>query len=284
MRYYQVTFHIEPDTQDARDILSALSADAGFESFTEQDDKLCGFVNVESFDKDALNKAIEDFPIPGVKVEYELKECEDKDWNEEWERSGFEPIVIGGRCIVYDVNNGLDENLAQHADLKIGIDAHQAFGTGTHETTQMIVETLLDNNLEGKRVLDCGCGTGILGIVAAKLGAKEVVGYDIDDWSVRNTEHNAELNGVSIDVLEGDKRVLSHVSGMFDVVLANINRNILLADMDAYVDVMNGDGTLILSGFYESDVEMLLQKATELGLSEVGRKSLNNWCCLVLKK
>jgi len=92
------------------------------------------------------------------------------------------------------------------------------------------------------------------------------------------------LNGVSIDVLEGDKRVLSHVSGMFDVVLANINRNILLADMDAYVDVMNGDGTLILSGFYESDVEMLLQKATELGLSEVGRKSLNNWCCLVLKK
>lgn len=284
MRYYQVTFSIAPDTRDARDILSALSASAGFESFTEEEGKLKGFVNVETFDKEALDEVIKDFPMEGVKIEYNVEECEDKDWNETWERSGFEPIVIGGRCVIYDVNTGLDDSLYPNAGLRIGIDAHKAFGTGTHETTQMIVGTLLDMDMKGKRVLDCGCGTGILGIVAAKLGAKEVVGYDIDDWSVRNTRHNAELNGVTIDVLEGDKRVLSHVSGMFDVVLANINRNILLADMDAYADVMNSDAVLVLSGFYKEDVSMLLDKAAELGLKEAGSKSLNNWYCLVLKK
>ena len=145
-----------------------------------------------------------------------------------------------------------------------------------------MVGTLLELDLKGKHVLDCGCGTGILGIVAAKCGASEVVGYDIDDWSVRNALHNAELNGVKMEVFEGDKGVLSHVSGLFDVVLANINRNILLADMPAFRDVMGSDSLLIISGFYEEDIPVLLDKAKELGLKEVSRKTNGDWACVKL--
>ena len=146
--------------------------------------------------------------------------------------------------------------------MKILIDAQQAFGTGTHETTQMIVSLLLNQDLKDKRVLDCGCGTGILGIVAAKCGAREVVSYDIDEWSVRNAEHNAELNGVELDVLEGDKRVLSHVSGVFDVILANINRNIILEDIDEFVSVMTTDSKIILSGFMSRTQKLSFRKLT----------------------
>ena len=168
--------------------------------------------------------------------------------------------------------------------LKITIDAQQAFGTGTHETTQMIVSLLLNQDLKEKRVLDCGCGTGILGIVAAKCGAKEVVSYDIDEWSVRNAEHNAELNGVELDVLEGDRRVLSHVSGVFDVILANINRNIILEDIDEFVSVMTTESKIILSGFYEQDAEAIIQKANELGLKENQRLLNHDWFCLLLER
>ena len=168
--------------------------------------------------------------------------------------------------------------------MKIVIDAQQAFGTGTHETTQMIVSLLLSQDLKGKRVLDCGCGTGILGIVAAKCGAKDIVSYDIDEWSVRNAEHNAKLNDIELDVLEGDKRVLSHVSGVFDVILANINRNIILDDIDEFVSVMTTNSKIFLSGFYEQDAEAILHKANELGLKESQRLLNHDWCCLLLER
>ena len=133
-------------------------------------------------------------------------------------------------------------------------------------------------------MLDCGTGTGILGLTASKLGAKEVVGYDIDEWSVENAKHNALLNGVdNMEVLFGNSSVLNHISGVFDVVMANINRNILLDDMRLFRSVMNTDATLILSGFYEEDVPVLLEKANELGLHETARHTDNNWTCLVLK-
>ena len=184
--------------------------------------------------------------------------------------------------MIYNYNENYNEN-ENSATLRIAIDAKMAFGTGTHETTRMIVSSLLDTDLSGKRVIDCGCGTGILGIVAAKLGASEVVSYDIDNWSVENTQHNAKLNGVDIEVLEGDRNVLSHVSGLFDIVMANINRNILLDDMHAYEDVMQHNGILILSGFYQSDIQMLKEKAAELGLIEVKRLTDGDWCCLILR-
>lgn len=287
MKYYQATFHIDPDTEDARDIVSMLCGEAGFESFQETGEGLRGYVQVELFDKESLDSALGEFPIPGVKVTYEMEEVPEEDWNATWENNGFDPIVIGDRCVIYDAKHQKAPEGAAGVPhtpvLSIGIEARQAFGTGTHETTQMIVETLLDMDLDGKRVLDCGCGTGILGIVAAKCGAKEVVGYDIDEWSVRNAKHNAQLNGVEIEVFEGDRGVLSHVCGMFDVVLANINRNILLSDMSAFVEVMDADAKLIMSGFYEEDIPALTDKAGTLGLKVTATKSKNDWACIVLE-
>ena len=197
-----------------------------------------------------MENTLQNFPIPDVEITFTASNVEDRNWNEEWEKAGFDPIIIDNQCAIVCGNKLEDANHQQDIDsipTKIVIDAKQAFGTGTHETTQMIVSLLLNQNLTGKRVLDCGCGTGILGIVAAKYGAKEVVAYDIDEWSVNNAQHNAELNEVELDVLEGDKRVLSHVNGVFDFVLANINRNIILEDLSAFVSVMTTNSRIILS-------------------------------------
>lgn len=288
MKYIQVKFTAEPDSQDVRDIIAALAAEVGFESFTDEPDGLVGYCQEDLFNKETLTEIIQSLPIPDVKVSFEAAKAEDKNWNEEWEKAGFDPIIIDDRCAII-CKNMEEDAIATYPQLekipmKIAIDAQQAFGTGTHETTQMIVSLLLNQDLTEKRVLDCGCGTGILGIVAAKCGAKEVVSYDIDEWSVRNAEHNAELNGVELDVLEGDRRVLSHVSGVFDVILANINRNIILEDIDEFVSVMTTESKIILSGFYEQDAEAIIQKANELGLKENQRLLNHDWCCLLLER
>ena len=234
-----------------------------------------------------MENTLQNFPIPNVEITFTASNVEDRNWNEEWEKAGFDPIIIDNQCAIVCGNKLEDANHQQDIDsipTKIVIDAKQAFGTGTHETTQMIVSLLLNQNLTGKRVLDCGCGTGILAIVAAKYGAKEVVAYDIDEWSVNNAQHNAELNEVELDVLEGDKRVLSHVNGVFDFVLANINRNIILEDLSAFVSVMTTNSRIILSGFYEQDAEIILKEAENLGLEECKRITNHDWCCLLLEK
>ena len=287
MRYIQVEFTAKPDNQDIRDIIAALAGDNGFESFSEDKGKLIGYCQEEFFHAESLENTLQNFPIPDVEITFTASNVEDRNWNEEWEKAGFDPIIIDNQCAIVCGNKLEDANHQQDIDsipTKIVIDAKQAFGTGTHETTQMIVSLLLSQNLTGKRVLDCGCGTGILGIVAAKYGAKEVVAYDIDEWSVNNAQHNAELNEVELDVLEGDKRVLSHVNGVFDFVLANINRNIILEDLSAFVSVMTTNSMIILSGFYEQDAEIILKEAENLGLEECKRVMNHNWCCLLLEK
>ena len=287
MRYIQVEFTAKPDNQDIRDIIAALAGDNGFESFSEDKGKLIGYCQEELFHVESLENTLQNFPIPDVEITFTASNVEDRNWNEEWEKAGFDPIIIDNQCAIVCGNKLEDANHQQDIEsipTKIVIDAKQAFGTGTHETTQMIVSFLLNQNLTGKRVLDCGCGTGILGIMAAKYGAKEVVAYDIDEWSVNNAQHNAEVNEVELDVLEGDKRVLSHVSGVFDFVLANINRNIILGDLSAFVSVMTTNSRIILSGFYEQDAEIILKEAENLGLEECKRVMNHDWCCLLLEK
>ena len=287
MRYIQVEFTAKPDNQDIRDIIAALAGDNGFESFSEDKGKLIGYCQEEFFHAESLENTLQNFPIPDVEITFTASNVEDRNWNEEWEKAGFDPIIIDNQCAIVCGNKLEDANHQQNIEsipTKIVIDAKQAFGTGTHETTQMIVSLLLNQNLTGKRVLDCGCGTGILGIVAAKYGAKEVFAYDIDEWSVNNAQHNAELNEVELDVLEGDKRVLSHISGVFDFVLANINRNIILEDLSAFVSVMTTNSRIILSGFYEQDAEIILKEAENLGLEECKRVMNHNWCSLLLEK
>ncbi|MBR1469383.1 MAG: 50S ribosomal protein L11 methyltransferase [Prevotella sp.] len=291
MKYYAVKFQIEcaPELmQTARDLLADDVVRAGFESFEDDENGLIGYVQTDQFNQSMLNEVVAPFAfvVPNVQISYTIEEVEPKNWNETWENEGFNPIFIGDRCVIYDARRLENPPLSSlMAPLRIGIETKMAFGTGTHETTRLMVGQLLDMDLQGKRVLDCGCGTGILGIAASKLGASEVVAYDIDEWSVENTRHNAALNGVeNLQVLHGDSGVLTHVSGIFDVVLANINRNILLADMPHFADIMAASGVLLLSGFYAEDTPLLIAKAGELQLQLVGEASDNGWACLNFRK
>ncbi len=265
----------------AREIATAVAGEAGCESFEEDDDLVSGYVQEGQLDEDVLKDGLASFPVEGFSAEYKVEPVEDKNWNEEWEKKGFEPIEIEGRCIVHDTLhpvelNGMDE---------IVIDAVQAFGTGTHETTRMIVTHIIGGAARGKKVLDCGCGSGILSIASMKYGAQSVFAYDIDSWSSENTLHNAEINGIGgIDVHLGDAHVLDDVEDKFDLVLANINRNILLADMPAFARVMADGASLVLSGFYTDDAPILSEKAQTLGLEVEKQYERNGWCCLVLRK
>ena len=231
MKYLVAKFKIatsEDLLQVCKDLLADSAAEAGFESFEETQEGLEAYVQKELFDKDALDASIADFPIEGTDISYTIEDAEDKDWNEEWEEQGFDPICVDDQVLIYDAKHPELHPTTSPDHIEIGIEAKLAFGTGNHETTRMIVSTLLNMNLYKMRVLDCGCGTGILGLVASKLGANEVVGYDIDEWSVENAKHNTQLNGVdNLEVYFGNASVINHISGVFDVVLANINRNIL---------------------------------------------------------
>ncbi len=284
MKYLQATFHINgtnitPELMaTASDIVSGLTSEAGFESFNEEEGSLTGYVQEDLFNRELLDALLADFPIPNISVGYDLEKAEYRDWNAAWEEEGFEPIDIDGLCIIHDKKHPVTVGEGQ---TEVVIDARMAFGTGTHETTQMMVDRLLHTDLKDKRVLDCGCGTGILSIVASKAGASSVVAYDIDEWSVDNTLHNAQLNEAdNIEVLTGDIHVLSHISGVFDIVMANINRNILLADMPSMCEVLAVGGTLMLSGFYESDVAALTEEAERLGLILQSKSSIGDWVSL----
>jgi len=282
MKYFEVEFTINPMSADASDLLAALAGDAGFETFEEAENGLKGYVQQSLFDEDALRSCIADFPIEGISIIYNVREAEDRDWNEQWEQEGFEPIIIPPLAI----HDG--RHLPEvESEISIEIDAKLAFGTGTHETTRMICKELISTvpELEEVRVLDCGTGTGILSIAALKLGASEAVGYDIDEWSADNARHNAVINRVDerfISLL-GDASVIDTIKGEFDLVLANINRNILLADMPRFVSKMHSGSKLILSGFYTADSPLLIQKAADLGLTFVSQNQDQDWACLVFK-
>ncbi|MBQ6377479.1 MAG: 50S ribosomal protein L11 methyltransferase [Prevotella sp.] len=281
MKYFEVDFTISPYSVDASDVLAAMAGEVGFETFEETVTGLKGYVQQSLFDVSVLKTALEDFPFEDTTISYDIREAEDRDWNEQWEQEGFEPIVISDNLIIHDGRH-LPDSIP---DISIEIDAKLAFGTGTHETTRMICSTLLELQPKG-RVLDCGTGTGILSICALKLGAQEAVGYDIDEWSVDNARHNAVINQVDnrFTSLLGDASILNKVEGTFDLVMANINRNILLNDMPQFVSKMNADATLILSGFYTDDCQILIEKAQTLGLTLQQQKEDQQWACLVLTR
>ena len=281
MKYFEVDFTISPYSADASDVLAAMAGEVGFETFEETETGLKGYVQQNLFDVSVLKTALEDFPFEDTTISYDIREAEDRDWNEQWEQEGFEPIVISDNLIIHDGRHLPDST----PDISIEIDAKLAFGTGTHETTRMICSTLLELQPKG-RVLDCGTGTGILSICALKLGAQEAVGYDIDEWSVDNARHNAVINQVDnrFTSLLGDASILNKVEGAFDLVMANINRNILLNDMPQFVSKMNADATLILSGFYTDDCQILIEKAQTLGLTLQQQKEDQQWACLVLTR
>ena len=285
MKYYEIDFNIQaPEVclDDARDLVAAFTGEAGLETFEESETGLKGYVQTSLFSKDALDEALTDFPIAEAKITYTVNEAEDKDWNEAWESEGFEPIIVADRCIIHD-----GRHLPQtHAPIEVEIDAKLAFGTGTHQTTRMIVGKLTSMDISGWQMLDAGCGTGILDIVALKCGAAHATGYDIDEWSADNAMHNAVINRVDdrFTSILGDASIIPTLNNKFDIVTANINRNILLQDMTSFAEALKPGGTLILSGFYSSDVPVLEEKAKSLGMTTTDRQEDEDWTCLVLKK
>ena len=278
MKYFEVTFSVNPCNKTATDILSALIAETGFESFVECEGGMQAYVQQSLFDEDALKSIIADFPVPGTEITYTITEPEDKDWNEEWEKNFFQPIVIDNRCVIHSTFH----KDYPKAEYDIVINPQMAFGTGHHETTSSILGELLDADLKGKSVLDMGCGTSILAILASMRGADPVTAIDIDDWCVNNSRDNIVLNNINnITVELGDASLLEGRKP-FDVIIANINRNILLNDMAAYTACMHKGSEIYMSGFYVQDIDAIRSKGESLGLKFVHYREKNNWAAVKL--
>ena len=288
MKYQKAEFTINCKNEDKPiviDLVISIAGEAGFESFEDHPDKVVGYVQPHLLNTEMLTSELQNFPISDVEISYELQSIADINWNLAWEEIGFEPVYINKQCVVYDAKHTSQSQLIENIPIKVGIETQQAFGTGTHPTTQMMIKQILQLNLKRKTILDCGCGTGVLGIVAAQKGAKSIVSYDIDEWSVKNTQHNARINHINnIKVFQSDSSILNGIKKQFDLILANINRNILLHDIATFASVMKDDGTLILSGFYKEDSLHLLEKAENLVLKETACDSQDQWACIVFKK
>lgn len=279
MKYLEFTFHTTPCTEIVNDVLSAVLGEAGFESFVEQTDGIAAYIQKDLYNETVLKEALADFPLPDTQVEYAYQEAEDKDWNEEWEKNFFQPIIIDDRCVIHST---FHRDIPK-AEYDIVINPQMAFGTGHHETTSLIIGELLNGNLQGKSLLDMGCGTSILAILARMRGAAPCTAIDIDEWCVRNSLENIELNHVDdITVFQGDASSLAD-KGPFDVIIANINRNILLNDMKHYVSRMHSGSELYMSGFYVDDIPVIQAEAERNGLSFVHQQEKNRWAAVKFK-
>lgn len=280
MKYLEFIFHTEPCTEVVNDVLSAVLGEVGFESFVEQEGGIAAYIQTTLYDEEALKSTLDNFPLADTTLTYTYKEAEDKDWNEEWEKNFFQPIVIGNRCVIHST---FHHDVPQ-AEYDIVINPQMAFGTGHHETTSLIIGELLEADLQGKALLDMGCGTSILAILARMRGATPCTAIDIDEWCVRNSLENIELNHVdNISVFQGDASILPD-KGPFDVVIANINRNILLNDMKHYVARMNPGARLLMSGFYTDDIPVIREEAERNGLRFVHHQEKNRWAAVQFEK
>lgn len=276
MKYFEITFTAHPCNEIITDVLSALIAEIGFESFVECEGGMQAYVQQSLFDEEALKNVLADFPLPDTEITYTIQEPEDKDWNEEWEKNFFQPIVIGDRCVIHSTFH----KDYPKAEYDIVINPQMAFGTGHHETTSSILGELLDADLKDKSVLDMGCGTSILAILASMRGANPVTAIDIDDWCVNNSRDNIALNHIhNITVELGDASLLQNRPA-FDVIIANINRNILLNDMPAYAGCMHSSSELYMSGFYVQDIPAIREKAESLRMEFVHHREKNNWAAV----
>ena len=268
MKTFEYSF-TAPSSDIQHDMLVSMLAEIGFDSFMDDTMGLKAYCSAENRNDEAVESLLADsafFDIHLLKVE----EMPDKDWNELWEAS-YQPVVVNERCRVRAPFHEPDPSF----EFDLVIEPKMSFGTANHETTSQIIQLMLETDFQGKTVLDMGSGTAVLAILAKKLGAAHTVAIDNDEWAYRNAFTNCELNGIGdIEIILGD--ALS-IKGKFDIVLANINRNILLRDMHCYVAAMNPEAHIFFSGFYTEDLGSIKAEAERLGLRYCRHLSRNNW-------
>ena len=273
MHFFELAIEVNPDFSE---ILMAELAELGFDSFTEEPTGLNAYVEDVQFQEAATKQLLEQYAAK-TPLLYTINGIERKNWNAEWE-ANFEPIVIAKNIYVradfHPEGVGFDHEII--------ITPKMSFGTGHHETTSMVLEHQLSINHQQKTVLDIGCGTGILAILAAQLGAKKVDAFDIDEWSVENSRENFELNNVSISVRQGI--IQDQPTAKYDILLANINRNILIDQIPLYVDFMAEESVIVVSGFYEKDIADIENVATANGLQKTATLTKNNWASVVFER
>lgn len=272
MNYYEVKLDISPNEESYRDVLAAVLGDIDFESFVETPSGLNAYVTEKSYNLQLLDDTISSFPIEGVKITYSTDWIESEDWNSEWEKNFFQPIIVDNQCVIHS---------SFHTDIPalpydIMIDPKMAFGTGHHETTSLMISFLLGLNVENKSFLDMGCGTAILAILAKMRGAGYVIAIDNDEWAYNNSIENISLNNTpEITVQLGDANLLG--KDKFDIIFANINRNILLNDIPTYASVMNKNAELFMSGFYLEDIPLIQKACDQQHLQYKEHLEKNNW-------
>ena len=278
MDYYKVRFECDPCSQDITDLLAAFLADVAFESFEPEATGLTAYVQVSDYSEEAVNDIIDDFPIH-TSITFEKELVVSKDWNEEWEKHYFQPIVIAGECVVH---SSFHKDVPE-AKFDILIDPKMAFGTGHHATTSQMMRYILDiEGIEGKSVIDMGTGTGILAILCKMRGAGNVVGIDIDPGAFENAVENASLNRQAVRFICGNANALEELD-QADIFLANINRNVITEDIPRYAEKIKKGGTLLLSGFYTADIPVVMAAASPLGfILEKATEEGDNWAAIKL--
>lgn len=287
MKYKKVTVRLSPNNEIAATLLMDEMGEAGFESFVETDEGFEGYIQEELWhdgtdEVDATMTEVSS-EIVGSKVEWAVEDAPDEDWNAEWEKTGFTPIyVCDGRCVIH----GPEVAGELGTEMDVIIDPKNAFGSGHHETTRMIVTWLMNTKAEGMRVMDMGCGTGVLGIVAALRGAAKVDASDIDEWSVENTKENACLNGVEekVTAWKGGAETVSDKKDTYDLFIANIFREILTRDMHLYAGAIKTGGRLVVSGFLKEDVDAIKLAGEKNGLKTEHVESDGEWRMVVMRK
>lgn len=278
MKYTEITITLSKQ-EPCRDLLMYALGDEGpYDSFEVTPQGLKAYLPTDNYDAAFLEQALDELKQMGVECSYTVADLPDKDYNEEWERQ-HQPVLVDGFCWVRAPFHPHRDDVKY----EIEIEPKMSFGTAHHATTYLMLSLLENEAVEGRRVLDMGSGTGVLAILAAKKGAAYVEAIDVDEWAFRNAQENFLRNNVAVTPLLGDASLLAS-DKHFDIILANINRNILLRDLPSYVGVLNAGGTLMLSGFYEHDVDALRDKAESLGMRLIQQKSRNEWTALKLIK
>jgi len=265
------------DIQGISDILIAELNEIGYESYDETDEGLQAYILEKFFDIDKVNK-LQVNDIPKVKIDYEWEVIKTQNWNAVWE-SNFDPITVEDKCVI----RAPFHSDTPKCEYEIIIEPKMSFGTGHHETTFLMLKTMLELDFKNKAVLDMGCGTGVLAILAKMKGANDVTAIDIDEWAYNNTVENIERNNCNdIKVFQGDASLLTNQQ--FDTVIANINRNILMDDIKHYSKVLKKGGTLLLSGLYDTDLPLIKTETSENNLEYISFIEKNSWISAMFTK